>query len=286
MLEDIRNSYIRAASLVTPDWRTTDVNTLCNLYVDNENDVTLRDGYFAGVLLKKWGYIGRHYINSKNSGFSIEDCYGMVVDAILYILKMHKWRDPSSKIYNDPAGPDKCLNRAIYSFRQLQYYLSNCQKRKANYNKVSLDQIMENVGDHTKVMETPEYSTLDPINNEYDNVVKYLLSHNQILEGVIVNSILYDACFSESVTTYKREEGNTVKRYHNNFKLSKLVSNISSYNDHYINHMCKAYGISKDKIEPVMNAIHSLDKVKLTKVVKSTLSKMGSDKELRKIICC
>ena len=51
MLEDVRRSYVQMASVVVPNWRKLDVNTLCNLYLEHEENPFERSGYFSAVLL-------------------------------------------------------------------------------------------------------------------------------------------------------------------------------------------------------------------------------------------
>ena len=180
MLEDIKKSYVKTANSSVPNWKELDVNTLCNLYIENEKDEVKKNGYFSAIVLKKWGYIGKHYINSKSSGFSIEQCYDMVLDAVMYILKMRKWLDPNNKLYGDKNAPDKCLNRCIFSARQRDYYLSNRDKRKYNYGNVSLEYIVDNVGDHTDVL-GDDFSYPNEDNNMFINVTLKNIVQKMIL---------------------------------------------------------------------------------------------------------
>lgn len=73
MLEEIRASYIKTANTIK-GWRELDKNTLLNLYIDNEHDEFLKNGYFAAIVIKYWSAIGKYYSDSKNS-VNIEECY-------------------------------------------------------------------------------------------------------------------------------------------------------------------------------------------------------------------
>lgn len=288
MLEEIRRNYIKAASVVKPDWRNTDVNTLCNLYIDNENDESLRSGYFAGIALKKWGYIGRYYLESKNSGFSINDCYDMVMEALLYILKARKWRDPSNKLYGDKCAPDKCLNRAIFSARKRYYYLSNRQKRKVNFgnNATSLSEIQEKVGDHSEVLAVTSDRVDSVAELDCRNIVTHLLNNSRGLEGLIVDSILHNECFVTKYHVVTDAEGNAHKRSYEEFKLCKLVDNISKYDADAIKHVYTMYGVSADKGAEVSDIINNVDKNKLSRIIKAAMAKMGKDSALKESLCC
>lgn len=290
MLEDVRKSYVKRADAVVPEWRKLDVNALCNLYVENEKDPIKQNGYFAAVLLKKWGYIGRHYLSSKASGFTIEDCYDMVLDATLYALNKRMWLNPKTAMYNDPAGPDKILNRVIYSRRQLWYYNANCGKRRANYGKSSLDQLQETVGDHCEILSEDYGESTSTDNLNVKMLIKSFFDDDRVLEGIILDNIISDDCFSARsyVTAYFDDVGEEEKVPHSEvfFKLGKLVNNLSEYNEETVDYLSKVYDVEKTKIEPALEIIHSSDKGKLGRIIKALLLKMGSDKGVKGTLCC
>ena len=292
MLEDVKKSYEKRANSVVPNWRELDVNTLCNLYIENENDEIKKNGYFSAVVLKKWGYIGKHYINSKASGFSIEQCYDMVLDAVMYILKMRKWLDPNNKLYGDKNAPDKCLNRCIFSARQRDYYLSNRDKRKYNYGGVSLESITDNVGDHTEVLCD---EMLDQDNQDYmfinvtlKNLINRMVSKNKILEALILDNIANDDCYTTKTETTEivtEDDVEKVKKSHNVFKLGKLVDNLYNYDIKTIKRICNMYCLEEEKLLDFLPVLNK-DKGKLSRVVKSVMNNLRDDRELRETLCC
>lgn len=292
MLEDVKRSYERRANSVVPNWRELDVNTLCNLYIENENDEVKKNGYFSAVVLKKWGYIGKHYINSKASGFSIEQCYDMVLDAIMYILKMRKWLDPNNKLYGDKNAPDKCLNRCIFSARQRDYYLSNRDKRKYNYGGISLEAITDNVGDHTEVLCD---DVLDQDNQDYmfvnvtlKNIINHMVSKNKILEALVLDNIANDDCYTtktETTEVVTKDNVEKVKRSHNVFKLCKLVDNLYNYDIKTIKRICNMYCLEEEKLIDFLPVLNN-DKGRLSRVVKSVMNNLRNDKELIETLCC
>lgn len=292
MLEDVKRSYERRANSVVPNWRELDVNTLCNLYIENENDEVKKNGYFSAVVLKKWGYIGKHYINSKASGFSIEQCYDMVLDAIMYILKMRKWLDPNNKLYGDKNAPDKCLNRCIFSARQRDYYLSNRDKRKYNYGGISLEAITDNVGDHTEVLCD---DVLDQDNQDYmfvnvtlKNIINHMVSKNKILEALVLDNIANDDCYTTKTETTEivtKDTTEKVKRSHDVFKLCKLVDNLYNYDIKTIKRICNMYCLEEEKLIDFLPVLNN-DKGRLSRVVKSVMNNLRNDKELIETLCC
>ena len=279
MLEEIRRNYIKQAKAIIPDYQSLDVNKLCNLYVENENNTYKKSGYFAAILLKKWGYIGRHYLESKSSGFSIEDCYDMIVDAICYVLKAKSWLNPDKAIYKDPQGPDKCLNMAIWSSRRLYYYLSNRDKRKGNFGNWSLDVLETNVTDHSSILdsdntlESKELSIQEM--TDLNLLIEHLFDTNRVIEGLIVDNICYDDCFSNVKKDGKLE---------NEFKLYKLINNLREYNSETVKQVCLKYNVAEYKVIDVLPILTS-DKNRLTKIVKSLMKKMSTDEVIKKSLC-
>lgn len=292
MLEDVKRSYERMANTVVPNWRELDVNTLCNLYIENENNEVKKNGYFSAIVLKKWGYIGKHYINSKASGFSIEQCYDMVLDAIMYILKMRKWLDPNNKLYGDKNAPDKCLNRCIFSARQRDYYLSNRDKRRYNYGGISLEAITDNVGDHTEVLCD---EVLDQDNQDYmfvnvtlKNIINHMVSKNKILEALVLDNIANDDCYTTKTETTEivtKDTVEKVKRSHDVFKLCKLVDNLYNYDIKTIKRICNMYCLEEEKLIDFLPVLNN-DKGRLSRVVKSVMNNLRNDKELIETLCC
>ena len=294
MLEDIKKSYVKTANSSVPNWKELDVNTLCNLYIENEKDEVKKNGYFSAIVLKKWGYIGKHYINSKSSGFSIEQCYDMVLDAVMYILKMRKWLDPNNKLYGDKNAPDKCLNRCIFSARQRDYYLSNRDKRKYNYGNVSLEYIVDNVVDHTDVL-GDDFSYPNEDNNMFinvtlKNIVQKMIKNNRVLEALIIDNIVNDDCYTSKVETKKIDNGYEIqkfKNYNEEFKFGKLVNNLYNYDVGTIKRICSMYSISEEECKlieylPTLNN----DKGKLSRVIKSVMRNLSKDEDLRVSLCC
>lgn len=288
MLEEIKGSYIANASMIK-GWQHMSVNTLCNLYIDNENNEDLKSAYFSAILLKKWPYIGKHYLNSKASGFSIEDCYDMVIHGIQYALEKRKWKDPNNKLYNDKCAPDKVLNRCIASARDIQYYLSNTGKRKGNYGKVSLDYISEEVKDCSEILaDDNESEELNKDNISTHFLLENLVKKNKFIEALVIHSILNDDCFVEKTTTQKfmlDEEEIKAKRSSQTFKTGKLVDTLYKYREQKIHTLCDEYHINDDKITKVRDVLIKADKNKLNRLVRSVLSKLADDEDVKEYLC-
>ena len=291
MLELERRTLISCADASIVGWKDKSVNELCNLYVKNENNELLRQGYFSAIFLKKWGYIGKNYTASKASGFTIEDCYDMVLDAILYTLKKRKWLDPECSMYKDKNGPDKILNRCIYSSRQLWYYNANCAKRATNYGKSSLTEMEERLGDHSEIFaDNCADITENHININTYLLVNTLFNSGKIMEGIILDNILNDDCFSEKIITYtfKDDDGyeHKTSRSSYTFKLAQLVNNIYSYDNEKIKRLATLYSVDSQKITDIMQLIKTSNKNKLHAIIKALIIKLKNNKSIKEAICC
>lgn len=273
MLEEIRKNYIREANRI-PDWQTMNKNDLINKCLDNKDNNLLYNSYLSAVILRYWGNIGKYYLASKASGFTIEDCYDWLIEAILYALGKAKWRDPENPLSKDPAAPDKVINRCIYSRRQLYYYLANRGCRKANYGTVNIDKIVEEVGDHATMLEDDS--------NELDNIyLNSLISSyfkKDIIKGIILNSICYDDCFA-----VKKDKETKTTSF--NFKLNRLSNNIILYNISNVNQLVKKYGVNKDELANKLESIKNMSKTSLNKMIKQKIENLSQDKELRDFLC-
>ena len=278
MLEDVKNSYIASADSVVPNWRKLSVNKLCNLYIENENDEVKKTGYFSAIVLKKWGYIGRHYNVSKKSGFTIEQCYDMILDGIMYILKKRKWLDPNNKLYGDASAPDKCLNRCISSARQRDFYLSNRDKRRTDFGKISLDQIIENVGDHSKALKEEDLGA-EESNIDTKLIILDLFEKKKVLEALILDNIINDDCLTSKSSKVDGYKSNTEK-----FKVGKLINNLYSYNEEVIKHICGVYDVKENAVLDILPVLNK-DKNKLSRIVKAVITKMSKDNSLRETLC-
>jgi hypothetical protein len=274
MLEEIRKNYILCAKSIN-DWQNANKNDLLNAYIDNENNNYLKNAYFSAIILRYWGNIGKYYSASKSSGFSIEDCYEWLIEALLYALEKRKWRDPTNKLYNDKCGPDKVVNRCIYSVRQLHYYLANRDKRSLNYGQVSLDDLVEQVGDHVSFLDSSNNNYEDNISDDLDFylVLKKYFDNNKNLEGLILYTIYNNTPFTQTKNKYT-------------FKLSSLVTMLTDYNEITLKNISEKYDISENTLSPIIEDLKSLDKEKIKKIAKSVLSSLAKDSIIKEYLCC
>lgn len=95
----------------------------------NEQDKGKSNSYFSAIVLKYWNKIYSLYANTYLTA-TPEDAYNWVIEGIMYALKNRKWKDPNNKLFTDPNGPDKVINRKIKCLRINHLTSQNRYKRK------------------------------------------------------------------------------------------------------------------------------------------------------------
>lgn len=145
MLDEYKQLCKETADSI-PGWQKLSKNELCRLCVENEDNPTLYNAYFAAIQYKYWGLIAKYH-SSCNGLVEPEVCRDWLVDTIIYALKHRRWEDEDSTIFEDPNGPDKAINTKMKCMKINQYQYSNRKKRKDAYGTVSLDEMTEKFSD-------------------------------------------------------------------------------------------------------------------------------------------
>ena len=274
MLEQEYKTFYNCASII-PDWKTANKNDLANAYVDNEDNERLRDAYFSALMLRYWGNIGKYYTSSKASGFTIEDCYNWLIEALMYSLKQRKWRDPNSSMYKDKNGPDKIINRCIFSRRQYYYYLSNTSNRKANFCTLSVDNDENIDQDHNTHLIDNSYQT-DKLSLDISTISYSLYKENNRLESFLLS---YLSLNDFSVYSKSKDEWKLNK--------SSLVASIKniSYDDfkYFVNRISE--DISEDRIKENYRELKEIKENKVSTLITKALNNLKENKDLKDLLC-
>lgn len=146
MLEGTYKMY-RDLAQVVPDWETCDKNDLIKSYcaLADSKDVQA-DCYLAAVFCRYWPKIQRFYQNTPLV-CTHEDVYDWLVTSILETIQERAWLNPSSKLYQDPKGPDKAVNVKMRCYRLNFLLYVNREKRKTNLHAESFEELHESSGD-------------------------------------------------------------------------------------------------------------------------------------------
>lgn len=184
LLENIYNSYRELADEI--DWKKYNSNDLFFGYIEHEND-SLRDNFYAALVCRYWGYTGRIYLQC-NRHISFDQCYDILIDTLNYVLKKRVWENPESSIYQDKTGPDKAFHLVIKRQKAILLASLTTNKRKTNFNTLSIDEIHEDYRDSADgLFSLVETSEMFPKINDF------IRSNRTSFEMVVLDKI----CFSE-----------------------------------------------------------------------------------------
>lgn len=147
MLDDTYKMYVECADVI-PGWREMDKNDLINKYCDlEEAGSSMASAYMAAIMCRYWPKIYRT-LKATPYVCTEEDVYDWLTTAVLETVSGKIWRDPNHKMYGDPQGPDKSINRMMKTIRLNYLVFINRKKRAINIDALSLDELSENVGDN------------------------------------------------------------------------------------------------------------------------------------------
>lgn len=181
-------------------------------------------------------------------------------------FKYRAWTLPDNKLYGDPNGPDKVINRCIFSTRNKYYQYYNMDKRKANYISTSLDSAYED----TK-FEIPDVP---------DDVYEQESTHN-LIQSYIDNYRMDIALILDCLITFDNElevDGELT------FSLVKLVKNIKDLNDNYVSYFIKEYEVSKDLVESTINKIKRVNSAELPTIVKKIIGEVRRTPGVKEVL--
>ena len=265
MINESKKMFEVAANRIE-GWQTINKNELANKYLENEDNEMLRESYFAALMLRYWYNIYKYYKTSKSSRLSIEDYVDWLAESIMRAFKYRAWTLPDNKLYGDPNGPDKVINRCIFSTRNKYYQYYNMDKRKANYISTSLDSAYED----TK-FEIPDVP---------DDVYEQESTHN-LIQSYIDNYRMDIALILDCLITFDNElevDGELT------FSLVKLVKNIKDLNDNYVNYFIKEYEVSKDLVESTINKIKRVNSAELPTIVKKIIGEVRRTPGVKEVL--
>lgn len=193
MLDDVRLSFEAKANLLE-DWRKCSKLSLARGYVEHEKD-ELRESYFGAFCLRYWYQIPILYKNSlymvRNAHLTQDDIGDWFFEAILKVLTMKSFMDPSKMKYVDTENEDKFINACVYTAientRKNWYQYYNYKKRGGELYTKSLDEYMEK-NDEECAQEESTYAKVDAF-------ISTLVNEKRLFEALIVYLIVYGDVF-------------------------------------------------------------------------------------------
>ena len=267
MLNTYKKSYEECADLfITENWRKMNKNTLVNKYIEVENNPKLANAYMSAIICRYWGVLSKYYNSSYNSVDKFT-CHEWLVGAILRAIKHRKWLDPNNKLYGDPNGPDKVINRCLASERLGFFQSSNTYKRKQNYGIESIDKIQE---DNSESSQIPLYLPKDLdegtlsihqlISNSFDNK-DYITSF--LIDGIINYDVFEPANSPKTKLDYSV------------FSEKKLLRHLRALSIQYIKDFADLFNKPIDEVKLAVQECTSLTRTKLKTAVNKSIKNLS-----------
>lgn len=268
MLRDYKTIYEKKASII-PNWKCVDKNVLINQYIEHEKEPELADSYLSAILCRYWGLIDKYYLQSYHS-VPVEEVYDWLIHAVLYALKHRKWKDPNNKLYTDPNGPDKVINRCMLSSRRIFYQAANYDLRSLNYKTSSLDAAMEARGD----VISSEVQPYEDVEDCTSSMIKKYFDKGKYFTAFFIDGIANYEVFD------KLKESGTYT-----FSKKRLVRHLKHLDNKYAKSFSERFNVSIDKVNLAVNEMNSLTRIRLYNRVEADLERLKTNKELIEAKC-
>lgn len=245
-------------------WRDADKSELFRkaLYYEN-SDKKLFDAYVSAIMCRYWNSIGKNVVVSANA-YDEFDAYNWLIDATLYTLDYRPWTKPHLKLYNDPNGPDKCMNACLKSSRQGFYQWSNAKKRSAGFTtNNSLESMLEIGGDGALPM-FDQFSSFD-VSLDIRNLVHKEFSKKRYIDSFIIDGV----CNSDCIDVVESEKGPCVQ-----FNKKKLCKHIRHLDDSYCRVFSDTYGLSHEEVKQAKDSCIKWNSEKIYKAMGQTFTRL------------
>lgn len=267
------NSFKSCAMRIN-NWEKLSKTDLANGYCDAEenNDEYLKEGYYCALLCRYWYMVTYMYERRADDTRTIEDFVGVLCDAIDVAFKYRGWRNPENNVYYDKDGAEKVINRVIYTRRINDFIYTTKDKRSANYNSISIDNLVEDLG-YSSYNQQVNYSyklpyALPETEESSKSLIKYYIKKKDFLPAIFIETICYGDIFTEK---YKL---NRTSLYN---YISKLDAQ-TFINQYDINNNKKAFITSIENLK-------SMSKYKINQLYNIVVKKLSTDKNLKEILC-
>ena len=262
---DVYKKLHEDSASIVDGWKTMNKNDLINAYIDVENDKKLADAYMSAIILRYWSNIYKYSALSYKSVNDPTIYYDWLVSSIMKAIKNRKWKDPSNKLYNDPNGPDKVVNRCLKSARLGWYQVNNKNNRKINFGLCSVDHLTEELGEAAPF---PTYEDVDMSGGGIDvkNMMRKLLNNGEFVTAFLVNGVVnYDVFDKESDSNGKSVLTLNQKRLYR--YIHNLTDNDCSLMSYYLNEPI-------DNIYKARDECRTLTRLRLRSAIKVGFAKL------------
>lgn len=265
MLESYKKTYEQYAdSEIKENWRKMNKNDLINKYIEIEKNPRLANAYMSAIIVRYWGAISKYHILSYKSA-TPENYHDWLVGAILRGIKNRKWKDPNNKLYNDPNGPDKVMNRCIISERLVWYQGANTFKRRQNFTTESIERLQEDLEDAAP-FPTYEEDALSPGNMDINNLINKAFKNKEYVMAFMIDGIINYNTFEKA----KDDEGKSFIQ----FSEKKLLRHMNNLNATVCGNFSYIYNKPIQEVEEAVDDCKKLTRTRMRTAVKRNMKKL------------
>lgn len=277
MLDDYKELCESCATAVNPGWHRLSKSDLCRMYVDYEKDKERAEGYFCALLCKYWPVAERYYYTQAIKTATEEECYTWVVDSILYVLAHKDWLDPKSSLFNDSKAPEKMINRCITCERANFYVAKSRHKRRADFNTLSLEQMITDYGDGWEVAVYDDNETsLYPI----EGIILEVFERKDYFTAFAIDGVVNADCFNP-----KYKEASTEYE----FSYSKLLKHLRTIDDDYCADFAERLRLTQEEVIDAAKYVTKLSPTKASAKLHTLFDNIRKGRQLRglrEVIMC
>lgn len=233
----------------------------------------LRQGIWVAFYYRTWRY----------------EYEAIVIDGVFkgYKLDENGEKKPNPYYYIlDNNSVDKIMNRCIATIRGKEYQYHNKDKRKANVQTYSLDQMNDENGD--SALDYSGAVTKPKIIEETKSyaLVSEFLKRGEYIEALVIDGIanhdsVRDYKVKRSITTYdpdtNEELKNEIIAKSYKFDPRKLVKHLSNINLEFIKKFCNDYSLDKADAQEMFTDLSKTSNAKLYRCIDKTLKEIRNN---------
>lgn len=266
MMDEYKQIYTECANLVE-GWKKLSKSELANLYIQHKQE-PISDSYLAAILLKHWNLISHFYYKQGIKEASEEDCYDWLVEGITSALKDQAWNDPNNSLYNDEKGPEKAMMVCIMSVRANYYQYIKYDKRRLNYNNLSLDFLEESSSDGFFI----------PYNDNHLELPDYVKSLviEKFEQKDFFFCFLVDCLLNSNVLDNQSDDSFV--------KINKITRCINNIDDSYYQYFSKNYEIEIERVKKSLLYVKIMPSYRIHYNITRVLNELKKDMLLKDLL--
>jgi hypothetical protein len=280
MIKETFDNYLNSAKGLG-DFQSLTKTQLANGYCDAEEagDMVKRDQYFSALMLRYWFKVMEFYRNSPFVRQEPDDFSSWIAESLNVAFKYRQWRNPSHPLNKDPNGPDKVINKCLFSTRKRWHKYANQDKRRVNFFVESIEEHFEKY--ENKSQSLTEHVEYADVQSSSQAIVQLYLNRGKYIEAIIIDHIAHYNSFS-----FKSSKKGEKKDYV--FSKVMLVKELAEIDETYISNFKDIYSVKEENlleaIEEIKSQTEKRSKNKLLKYINYTFETFKGDSKAKELL--